>query len=57
MLALGLHSGTHYYDCSEAFLNLANKLVAEHTDGSLKVIAPFLNWQKKMFIDIFVNPV
>jgi 7-cyano-7-deazaguanine synthase len=47
VLALGLHSGTHYYDCSEAFLNLANRLVAEHTDGSLTVIAPFLTWQKK----------
>ena len=47
VLALGLHSGTHYYDCSEAFLDLANRLVAEHTNGSLSVIAPFLAWSKK----------
>lgn len=47
VLALGLHSGTHYYDCSGAFLDLANRLVAEHTNGSLSVIAPFLTWSKK----------
>jgi 7-cyano-7-deazaguanine synthase len=47
VLALGLHSGTHYYDCSEAFLDLANTLVAEHTNGSISVIAPFLAWSKK----------
>jgi 7-cyano-7-deazaguanine synthase len=39
VLALGLHSGTKYYDCSEAFFNLANKMVMEHTDGALSLVA------------------
>lgn len=50
VLALGLHSGTDYYDCSEAFFNLANRMVTEHTDGALSLVAPFLTWTKK---DIF----
>jgi 7-cyano-7-deazaguanine synthase len=50
VLALGLHSGTNYYDCSEAFFDLANKMVTEHTNGALLLVAPFLTWTKK---DVF----
>ncbi len=55
MLALGLHSGTHYYDCSEAFLSLANRLVAEHTNGSVSVIAPFVSWRKRDVYSYFLK--
>lgn len=47
ILALGLHSGTPYYDCSESFLTLINKLVTEHTDGVVTVLAPFITWSKR----------
>jgi 7-cyano-7-deazaguanine synthase len=47
LIALGLHSGTGYYDCSESFVGLVNRLVGEHTDGKVTVLAPFLTWNKR----------
>jgi 7-cyano-7-deazaguanine synthase len=47
VLALGLHMGTSYYDCSESFMELTKTLVAEHTNGKLSLIAPFATWTKK----------
>lgn len=46
LLALGIHFGTSYYDCSEAFLSLAGRMVAETTDGRVVLVAPFLHWSK-----------
>lgn len=54
-IALGLHAGTPYYDCSPAFLELINRAVAEHTDGQVKVLAPFINWSKRDIYDYFLQ--
>ena len=43
LLAVGLHAGTQYYDCSGYFFNSIARLVAEHTDSKTRVLAPFLN--------------
>jgi 7-cyano-7-deazaguanine synthase len=50
LLALGVHAGTSYYDCSPAFFDVATRLVGEITDGKTSLIAPFLGWTKQ---DIF----
>lgn len=50
VIALGIHAGTAYYDCSPAFLQSIGRLVAEYTDGRTRVIAPFIKWTKN---DIF----
>lgn len=55
LIALGLHSGTPYYDCSPAFVETINRAVAEHTDGAVKVIAPFVDWAKRDVYDYFVQ--
>jgi 7-cyano-7-deazaguanine synthase len=55
VLALGIHSGTAYYDCSPAFMETMSSLVAEQTDGALVVVAPFLEWSKKQVYDYFTN--
>lgn len=47
LLGLGLHAGTPYYDCSEAFVAAMGQLVAEHTDGRVSVVAPFVTWTKR----------
>ena len=49
-IALGIHSGTAYYDCTVPFLETTNRLVAEYTDGQMELIAPFIEWSKK---DVF----
>jgi 7-cyano-7-deazaguanine synthase len=53
LIAIGIHSGTQYYDCSSIFLETMNRLVGEQTDGSIKVIAPFLKWTKKDVFEYF----
>jgi 7-cyano-7-deazaguanine synthase len=55
LLGLGLHGGTPYYDCSEAFLASIGQLLAEHTDGRVLVVAPFITWTKKDVYDYFVS--
>lgn len=50
LLALGVHAGTPYYDCSENFFALASRLVSEISDGKTSLIAPFLGWTK---LDVF----
>jgi 7-cyano-7-deazaguanine synthase len=47
LIALGIHAGTAYYDCSPAFLSSIGRLVAEYTDGRTRVIAPFIEWTKQ----------
>jgi len=47
LLALGIHAGTQYFDCSSSFLESAGRLVAEHTDGRLTLVAPFSEWTKQ----------
>jgi 7-cyano-7-deazaguanine synthase len=47
LLVVGIHSGTTYFDCSEVFLASVNKLVMEHTDGRVTVVAPFADWSKQ----------
>jgi 7-cyano-7-deazaguanine synthase len=55
LLGLGLHAGTPYYDCSEEFIASIGRLVAEHTDGRVSVVTPFITWTKKDVYDYFVS--
>lgn len=55
LLAMGLHAGTPYYDCSEGFANDIGKLVAQHTDGQISFLAPFLTWSKRQVYEYFVT--
>jgi 7-cyano-7-deazaguanine synthase len=52
-IILGVHSGTRYYDCSPAFCSIIDRIVAEYTDGSVRVLAPFLNWTKRHILDYY----
>lgn len=55
LIALGLHAGTPYYDCSPAFLDVINRAVAEHTDNLVQVVAPFVEWTKRDVYDYFIQ--
>lgn len=46
LLAIGIHAGTPYYDCSPGFIERMKILAQEHTGGQLTIIAPFLHWTK-----------
>lgn len=49
-IALGIHSGTEYRDCSTEFIKLSQKIFDLYTDGKFTIGAPFVNWTK---IDIW----
>jgi 7-cyano-7-deazaguanine synthase len=46
LLAIGVHAGTPYYDCSPAFIDRIGVLVEECTNGRVSVVAPFVHWAK-----------
>ena len=45
-IALGIHLGTGYADCSGDFLNALNRLIQAH-GYALEVLAPFVSWCKE----------
>jgi 7-cyano-7-deazaguanine synthase len=55
IIALGIHAGTPYYDCSDAFLRSMKRLAEEETDGQVSVVAPFINWQKSAVFEYFCS--
>ena len=46
VVALGIHAGTGYPDCSPAFVELMQHSYDYHTVGKVNVVAPFLHWTK-----------
>ena len=48
LIALGIHQGSPYYDCSDSFLQSTQTIIDGYTGGSVKVTAPFLKWDKPM---------
>ena len=45
-IAIGIHSGTDYSDCSPDFVELSQRVFDLYTDGKFTVGAPFINWTK-----------
>ena len=50
VVALGIHAGTRYFDCSQSFADQADRLIAECTGGASALFAPFLHWAKRDII-------
>lgn len=46
LICIGVHSGTPFFDCSQAFLDDVSPLVASITDGRARLIAPLSHLQK-----------
>lgn len=55
LLAIGIHAGTSYFDCSPAFISRVEPLVQECTNGAVSIVAPFLNWTKDEVYSYFKN--
>jgi 7-cyano-7-deazaguanine synthase len=55
LIAMGLHAGTSYYDCSESFVELAGRLVSDHTDGRVSLATPFISWTKGEVYEHFAS--
>lgn len=46
LLAMGIHCGTSYFDCSPTFIEELQKLVDGYCDGTVRIATPFLEWSK-----------
>ena len=55
IIALGIHSGTPYSDCSPSFISSAQQLLDLYSDGCIRVEAPFLTWAKPDIWQYCVN--
>lgn len=51
MIALGIHSGTSYADCTASFVDQMQACLSVYTDGRVIVSAPFLDWTKREIWD------
>lgn len=51
VIAMGIHAGTTYYDCSQEFLDSVNTLAKAQSDGRISVTAPFASWSKRDIYD------
>jgi 7-cyano-7-deazaguanine synthase len=54
-IAIGIHAGSPYYDCSVPFFERMSILLAEHTDGRCALLAPFLEWSKSDVFEYAIN--
>jgi len=50
IIAIGIHSGTAYVDCSASFVKYSQSLFDLYTDGKYIIGTPFVDWNKH---DIF----
>lgn len=46
MIAIGVHSGTPYFDCSAAWAERTDSLIRESTKGQTGLLTPLLQWSK-----------
>src|SRR6187399_1225936 len=46
LVMLGIHAGTAYADCSDAFVASAQRVLDVSADGRIRLVAPFLEWSK-----------
>lgn len=46
MIALGIHAGTTYYDCTPDFVRAVNSVLDGYTDGRVRCEVPFVGWNK-----------
>jgi 7-cyano-7-deazaguanine synthase len=50
IIASGVHANTPYYDCSPMFIKDIQKIYDQYSQGTIKINAPFLHFNKKEII-------
>ncbi len=53
LVAMGIHAGTPYFDCSEIFSASMTRQLSEESDGQLTFSAPFIGWSKAQVFSYF----
>jgi len=47
LIAIGIHAGTSYSDCSELFIHKLQSSFDLYTDGCIQIGVPFVTWNKR----------
>lgn len=47
VLAIGIHAGTPFFDCSSSFFERMSSLVVDYTGGTVRLVAPWLDLTKR----------
>ena len=55
LIAIGVHAGTPYYDCSASFIERMKTIIEEQSNGAVTLTAPFLDWRKPQILTYFKN--
>ena len=50
IIAMGIHNGTDYYDCSKKFISTMQDILDGYFKGKVNIDVPFIDWYKN---DIF----
>lgn len=50
-IALGIHSGTQYFDCGKQFINVMQSIIDGYCSGEVQIMAPLAAWTKSEIID------
>jgi 7-cyano-7-deazaguanine synthase len=51
VVAIGIHTGTSYTDCTPTFVRTMQLVFDLYTDGRVRISAPFLRWSKRQIWD------
>jgi len=54
-IAIGIHLGVPYYDCSELFVSDCQNILDGYFNGSVTLSAPFLNYTKKQIYEYSIE--
>lgn len=52
LICIGIHAGTPFYDCSQQFFAVVERLVAEQTDSRVRLVAPLLDLHKPEIVTL-----
>jgi len=53
LIAIGVHGGTNYPDCTEDFIRQMNAVADFYAAGSIRIDAPFAKWSKADIFEFF----
>jgi 7-cyano-7-deazaguanine synthase len=54
-IALGIHFGTPYYDCSQTFVDDYQRIIDGYFNGTVLLDVPFLQFTKEQIIDYCIK--
>jgi 7-cyano-7-deazaguanine synthase len=55
LVAIGIHSGTNYWDCSDEFVKRMQEIFEAYTTQCICIDAPFLKWNKRNIWDYCIK--